>query len=338
MCAVQLDWQAVDASQVTQLFVRQGAGAPQRISLRARNRLPRHSVDHGGRQLHVRPLPDAQLRERDRRRRDARRQREHGADIPELPGSVVELAGGVRIGMGAQLRPSGRHDLRNVVHLRCGRQAVVAGGRGEQDRGQRLCGQAQHGHRAAVQRGSFRPEQSDARGVGTATFTFTDNDQRTFAYTVDGISQTKPITRQLFASPVPTCIWGGRAELALATNYQDMWWAAPAGSESGWGINFAHQGDTIFGTWFTFAATGKPLWLAVGRRTGGAGVYTGSSRRRASLQRRAVRPDKVAGPRGHRDVHLRRRQQRDLRLHGQRLPQTKQITREVFAPPGTACK
>ena len=34
-------------------------------------------------------------------------------------------------------------------------------------------------------------------------------------------------------------------------NFQGMWWAAPAGFESGWGINFAHQDDVIFATWFT---------------------------------------------------------------------------------------
>jgi len=33
-----------------------------------------------------------------------------------------------------------------------------------------------------------------------------------------------------------------------ASNYQGLWWNAPAGSESGWGINFAHQSDIIFAT------------------------------------------------------------------------------------------
>ena len=44
----------------------------------------------------------------------------------------------------------------------------------------------------------------------------------------------------------PTCTWGGQPDFAAATNFQDMWWNAPAGSEPGWGINFAHQGETIF--------------------------------------------------------------------------------------------
>src|SRR5262245_12357827 len=30
-----------------------------------------------------------------------------------------------------------------------------------------------------------------------------------------------------------------------AVSYQALWWASPAGSESGWGVNIAHQGDTL---------------------------------------------------------------------------------------------
>src|SRR6185436_11070973 len=40
-------------------------------------------------------------------------------------------------------------------------------------------------------------------------------------------------------------------------NFQGMWWAAPAGIENGWGINFAHQGNVIFATWFTHDLNGK---------------------------------------------------------------------------------
>jgi hypothetical protein len=51
--------------------------------------------------------------------------------------------------------------------------------------------------------------------------------------------------------------------LAGAVNYEGLWWAAPAGFESGWGINLAHQGDVIFATWFTYDVNGKPWWLTM---------------------------------------------------------------------------
>ena len=60
---------------------------------------------------------------------------------------------------------------------------------------------------------------------------------------------------------LPTCTWGGLSDLALATNYNDLWWAA-GGVESGWGINFAHEGDVIFATWFTYDFTGAALPLS----------------------------------------------------------------------------
>ncbi|HEY5307625.1 MAG TPA: hypothetical protein VIK97_03865, partial [Casimicrobiaceae bacterium] len=49
----------------------------------------------------------------------------------------------------------------------------------------------------------------------------------------------------------------------LSNNYGGLWWNAPPGSESGWGINLAHQGDTIFATWFTYDLAGKAWWLSM---------------------------------------------------------------------------
>jgi hypothetical protein len=41
--------------------------------------------------------------------------------------------------------------------------------------------------------------------VGTLTFTFSDANNATLSYTVNGISQTKAITRYIYASPVTVC-------------------------------------------------------------------------------------------------------------------------------------
>jgi hypothetical protein len=112
-----------------------------------------------------------------------------------------------------------------------------------------------------------------ATPVGTATFTFSDPNNGTFAYTVNSVTQSKPIVRETFASPVPTCVAGSTPS---ATNFQDLWWHAPADSESGWGINITHQGDILFATWFTYDANGKGLWLVMshGAKTA-PGNYSG---------------------------------------------------------------
>jgi len=121
----------------------------------------------------------------------------------------------------------------------------------------------------------FNPGAVSASAVGTGTLAFTDVDNGSFSYVVNGVSQVKPLTRQIF-SVVPTCVFGEQANLALATNYQGLWYAAPAESEAGWGVNFTHQGEIIFATWFTYDADGTPLWLSATVNKTAAGVYTGT--------------------------------------------------------------
>jgi hypothetical protein len=120
----------------------------------------------------------------------------------------------------------------------------------------------------------FDPLRVTHAPMGTGTLTFSDADNGVFAYTVGGVPRTKPITRQLFG-PAPACMWATQATLPLATNYQDMWWAAPPGIESGWGVNITHQGDAIFATWHTYGFDGSALWLAGIAPKTAPGVYSG---------------------------------------------------------------
>ena len=46
----------------------------------------------------------------------------------------------------------------------------------------------------------------------------------------------------------------------LQANFTALWWNP---DESGWGINFNHQGSIIFGTLFTYDAGGAPMWLVM---------------------------------------------------------------------------
>jgi hypothetical protein len=118
---------------------------------------------------------------------------------------------------------------------------------------------------------SFDPAAVHATAVGTATFDFMDPNLGTFTYSVNGVTGSKTITRQVF-STVPDCELGGAA--ASPPNYQDLWWRS---SESGWGVNVTHQGDVIFATWFTYGSDGKGLWLVMpnGAKVGD-GVYSGA--------------------------------------------------------------
>jgi lysyl endopeptidase len=107
--------------------------------------------------------------------------------------------------------------------------------------------------------------------VGTMTVTFAGTGQGTLVYTVNGTSVTKSIQREVFSTP-PTCIFT-TASRASATNYQDLWWAGQA--ESGWGVNFTHQGTIIFATLFTYASDNRGLWLVATMNKQADGSFSG---------------------------------------------------------------
>ena len=195
----------------------------------------------------------------------------------------------------------------------------------------------------------FLPANVTATPIGTGTLTFADANNGIFSYTVmkgGGVMQTKPITRQVFA-PLPTCTFGTQPNLALATNYQDLWWKSPAASESGWGINLNHEGDTIFATWFTYDHAGLPLWLVVTADKTATGVYTGDLYRTTGPPFNAmpfnpalVVPTKVGTATftftdGNNATFTYTVQLADMMGP---VTQMKAITREIFDPPGTTCQ
>ena len=190
----------------------------------------------------------------------------------------------------------------------------------------------------------FSPAAVVATAVGTATLTFSDRNNGSFAYTVNGVSQTKAITRQVFATP-PTCTFGTQSDLSLASNYQDLWWAAPAGAESGWGVNFTHQSDIIFATWFTYDVDGTPLWLSATAPKTAPGVYSGALQRTTGPAFNAVPflPANVAlTPVGTLTITFANGNSANyaytVTLPGSAaVSQTKSVTRQVFRAPGTAC-
>ncbi|MEP6942612.1 MAG: choice-of-anchor D domain-containing protein [Betaproteobacteria bacterium] len=195
--------------------------------------------------------------------------------------------------------------------------------------------------------GAYVPPAT-ATPVGTATMTFTSADAGTFSYSVnDGMNisaQTKAITRQIFG-PVPTCVWGAQQDLTQATNFQDLWWAAPAASEAGWGVNVTQQGPTIFATWFTYDADRNPLWLSVTATQTGANTFSGALDRTTGPAFGAV----PFGPVQHNPVGTATftftdgntgtfAYNVDLGDVANKANQIKAITRQVFRPPGTACR
>jgi len=190
----------------------------------------------------------------------------------------------------------------------------------------------------------FDPTQVHATPVGNGTLTFSDSDHGTFSYTVNGVQQAKSITKQLFGV-APTCTWNGPSSLAAATNYQDMWWVV-GGTESGWGINFAHQSDAIFATWFTYDLAGAPLPMSATLFKTGPSTYSGTliktsgppfsaaSWNPAAVTRTELGTATVTFANGNRATFT-----YTVALNGPMsgVTQTKQLERQVFREPGTIC-
>ena len=124
--------------------------------------------------------------------------------------------------------------------------------------------------------GAYDASRFAATLVGSATLSFAGANDGTFSYTVNGVSELKPITRFLHGRPGPKCATGP-APAGSSISYQDLWWRSPAGSENGWGINIAQQGDSLFATWFTYDASGAPVWFLIDNAAkAGAATYSGT--------------------------------------------------------------
>jgi hypothetical protein len=67
---------------------------------------------------------------------------------------------------------------------------------------------------------------------------------------------------------------GHRVEkMANGGNFQGLWWGGA--SQAGWNLQVSHQGDTLFVTWATYDAGGRPTWLSMTATQSGPAEFTG---------------------------------------------------------------
>jgi predicted dienelactone hydrolase len=186
---------------------------------------------------------------------------------------------------------------------------------------------------------SFDPSLVTRTVVGMGTLTFTGPNDGTFNYTVGGITQTKSITREIYGA-LPTCTFGSQPNLALATNYQDLWWNP---SESGWGISLTQQSNIIYAVWFTYdRQQGTPLWVAAtATPTSQPGVYAGTLYRTSGPAFSTVPFDPAhvtRMPVGSATFTFADGNNASFAYELFGISQIKNITREVFQDPGTVCQ
>jgi hypothetical protein len=191
---------------------------------------------------------------------------------------------------------------------------------------------------------TFNPALVTSVAVGTGTLAFTDLNDGTFAYTVTSTNgtttQTKNITREVFGQ-LPTCTFGIFTDLTVAYNYQDLWWASPAGSQAGWGVNLTQQGTTIFATWFTYNLDGTPLWLSITAPLVIQGTYSGILYQTTGPAFNSVPflpADVTATAVGTATFTFTDGDTGTFAYNFGAVSQSVPITREVFVAPGTVCQ
>ncbi|MDQ3025487.1 MAG: Ig-like domain-containing protein, partial [Pseudomonadota bacterium] len=184
----------------------------------------------------------------------------------------------------------------------------------------------------------FDPARVALTAVGSANFAFTDSNNATFTATVDGVTVSKPITRQVYGAQLPTCSAGGSP--GAAPNYQDLWWR-PGGTESGWGLNLTHQGDVLFMTWFTYDQSGKGMWLVASKVSKTSnGNYSGTLYRTTgpAFNSASWDPSRVSTtPVGSVSFSFGDANNGVFSYTLNGISQSKPITREVFSTPATVC-
>ncbi len=117
----------------------------------------------------------------------------------------MERAGDIGVGVGDQLRPPRGRDLRHLVHLRRDGQGAVAVDDRQHDGGGVYSGTLYQTRGPAFSAVPFSPAAVTATAVGSGNLTFSDANNGTFAYVVNGFTQTKAITRQVFRTPGTVC-------------------------------------------------------------------------------------------------------------------------------------
>ena len=66
--------------------------------------------------------------------------------------------------------------------------------------------------------------------------------------------------RLLAASLLLSLAAGGAGAASYSSDMSDLWWAAPAGSESGWGMQVVQRAATIFASMFVYGSDGSSTW------------------------------------------------------------------------------
>jgi alpha-tubulin suppressor-like RCC1 family protein/Tol biopolymer transport system component len=95
--------------------------------------------------------------------------------------------------------------------------------------------------------------------VGTLSLRYSGEDELAFDYTVDGISQSKSLSRFPFGARTFACSTSTTQSRADAANYTDLWTGADP--DAGWGLTLFHVDDLLVAIWYTYDTDGEAVFF-----------------------------------------------------------------------------
>jgi hypothetical protein len=127
----------------------------------------------------------------------------------------------------------------------------------------------------AATKSSIYASEVVVSNMGTAGINFESAGDSAFWYQIGGYNGYKMVRPLVFSQSAPVCQEDDGA-LVETKNYQGMWWNAPAGSENGWGLYLAHQGDVVFAVSLGYDEAGAATWLSMALTKGEPDSYQGA--------------------------------------------------------------
>ncbi len=110
--------------------------------------------------------------------------------------------------------------------------------------------------------------------IGEVRLSFAGESRLRFAYSADGISQTKLLQKFPFGSRNFSCTTSPTSSRRDARNFTDLW--SGAGSNAGWGLTLLHVDDLLAAAWYTYDSDGEAVFFVISTTRQADGSFSGS--------------------------------------------------------------
>lgn len=107
--------------------------------------------------------------------------------------------------------------------------------------------------------------------IGSAILRFNGDSGVAFEYTVNGVTQSKTLSRFPFGDKDVACT-ATASNRAAASNYSDIWWNP---TSSGWGVHISHVDNDLYTTWYTYDTDREPVFYQGVTRRQADGSFSG---------------------------------------------------------------